>query len=87
MRSRQFWEDTAERAAKTAAQAILAVFVAGVTIMSVDWVDTLAIGATAALVSVLTSIASAGARNTESASLVAPKPDYVGEHRAPDVEG
>ena len=86
MRSRQFWEDTAERAIKTFAQALLGVFVAGVTIMSVDWVDTLAIGATAALVSVLTSIASAGVRNPQSASLVAPKPDYVGEHRAPDVE-
>lgn len=82
MRSRQFWEDTAERAIKTAAQAILAVFVAGVTIMSVDWVDTLAIGATAALVSVLTSIASAGVRNPESASLVAPRAGHVGEHRA-----
>lgn len=86
MRSRQFWEDAAERAGKTFAQALLGVFVAGVTIMSVDWVDTLAIGATAALVSVLTSIASAGVRNPESASLVAPRPAYVGEHRAPDVE-
>ncbi|BAC17672.1 hypothetical protein HMPREF0290_0860 [Corynebacterium efficiens YS-314] len=84
MFSSQFIKDAAERATKTAAQAILAVFVAGVTIMSVDWVDTLAIGATAALVSVLTSIASAGVRNPESASLVAPRPDYVGEHRAPE---
>lgn len=82
MFSHQFIKDAAERAIKTAAQAILAVFVAGVTIMSVDWVDTLAIGATAALVSVLTSIASAGVRNPESASLVATKPGYVGEHRA-----
>lgn len=85
MRSRQFWEDTAERAIKTFAQALLGTFVAGVTIMSVDWVDALAIGATATLVSVLTSIASAGTRNPESASLVAPRPDYVGGHRAPDV--
>lgn len=67
MRSAKFWQDTAERALKTAAQSVLAVFVAGVTIMSVDWVGTLAIGATAALVSVLTSVASAG--RTESASL------------------
>lgn len=67
MRSAKFWQDAAERALKTAAQSVLAVFVAGVTIMSVDWVDTLAIGATAALVSVLTSVASAG--RTESASL------------------
>lgn len=88
MRSRQFWQDTAERAIKTAAQAILAVFVAGVTILSVDWVDTLAIGATAALVSVLTSIASAGIRDPESASLVAPRPapGYTGGHRVPDTE-
>ena len=87
MRSRQFWEDTAERAIKTFAQALLGVFVAGVTIMSVDWVDALAIGSTATLVSVLTSIASAGARNPESASLVAPRAGHVGEHRTPDVEG
>ena len=82
MRSKQFWQDTAERAVKPFAQALLGVFVAGVTIMSVSWVDALAVGATAALVSVLTSVASAGAKNPESASLVAPKPDYVGEHRA-----
>ena len=81
MRSRQFWEDTAERAIKTFAQALLGVFVAGVTIMSVDWVDALAVGATASLVSVLTSIASAGARDPESASLVVPR---AGEHRAAD---
>lgn len=86
MRSRQFYQDLAERAVKTFAQALLGVFVAGVTIMSVDWVDALAIGATAALISVLTSVASAGARDPESASLVAPKPGYVGEHRAPDPQ-
>ena len=67
MRSAKFWQDAAERALKTAAQSVLAVFVAGVTIMTVDWVDTVAIGATAALVSVLTSVASAG--RSESASL------------------
>ena len=36
----------------------------------------LAVGATAALVSVLTSVASAGARDPESASLVTPKPTH-----------
>lgn len=70
MRSSKFWLDTAERAVKTFAQAVLGVFVAGVTIISVDWVDTLAIGATAALVSVLTSVASTGTGNKESPSLV-----------------
>ena len=77
MRSKQFWQDTAERAVKTFAQALLGVFVAGVTIMSVSWVDALAVGATAALVSVLTAVASAGAKNPESASLVAPKPTHT----------
>ncbi|WP_172796481.1 holin [Corynebacterium glutamicum] len=85
--AKPFVADLTERAIKTFAQALLGVFVAGVTIMSVDWVDALAIGATATLVSVLTSIASAGTRNPESASLVAPRAGHVGEHRAPDVEG
>lgn len=70
MRSKQFWLDTAERAVKTLAQSLLAVFAAGVTIISVDWKETLAIGATAALVSVLTSVASVGKGERESASLV-----------------
>lgn len=70
MRSKQFWLDTAERAVKTLAQSLLAVFAAGATIVSVDWKETLAIGATAALVSVLTSVASVGKGDRESASLV-----------------
>lgn len=70
MRSKQFWLDAAERAVKTLAQSLLAVFAAGVTIISVDWKETLAIGATAALVSVLTSVASVGKGERESASLV-----------------
>lgn len=78
MVNKTFWYDLAERAIKTAAQALLAVFVAGVTIMSVDWVDALAITGTAALVSVLTSIASAGVGSKDTASLVT----APGKHRA-----
>ena len=78
MLSRAFLKDLAERAIKTAAQALLAVFVAGVTIMSVDWVDALAITGTAALVSALTSIASAGVGSKGTASLVS----EPGKHRA-----
>lgn len=78
MLSKTFWTDVAERAIKTFAQALLSVFVAGVTIMSVSWVDALAVGATAALVSVLTSIASAGSGDRTSASLVS----APGKHRA-----
>jgi len=78
LNSKSFWLDLVERATKTAAQALLAVFVAGVTIMSVDWVDALAITGTAALVSILTSIASAGVGSKDNASLVT----TPGRHRA-----
>lgn len=77
MFTRAFALDAAERAVKTFAQALVAVFVAGVTIMSVPWGDALAVAATAALVSGLTSVSSAelGQRGTASAV-------YTGRHRA-----
>jgi len=53
-----FWKAAAERAVKTFAQSLVALFIAGVTILSIDWVQALAVSGTAALVSVLTSIAS-----------------------------
>ena len=53
-----FWKAAAERAIKTFAQSLVALFVAGVTILTIDWVQALAVSGTAALVSVLTSIAS-----------------------------
>ena len=98
MYTSEFWKDAGERATKTAAQALVALFVAGVTIMSVDWVEALAIAGTAALVSVLTSVASAGRGNHDSASalkhvgkpsVVAPSgkdslPAYDGPTSTPD---
>lgn len=56
--SRAFIVAAGERAVKTFAQALVAVFAAGVTILDIDWVQSLAIAGTAALLSVLTSIAS-----------------------------
>lgn len=53
-----------ERALKTFAQALVAVFAAGaVTVLDVDWTQALAVSGTAAVVSVLTSIVSANIGN------------------------
>lgn len=60
MFSKSFWLDTAERALKTVAQVLVAVFaVSGVTVLNADWPTALATAGTAALVSVLTSLLSA----------------------------
>ncbi len=58
LNDRGFWIATSERAIKTFCQALVALFVAGVTVLTIDWVQGLAVAATAAVVSVLTSIAS-----------------------------
>ena len=76
MRSKQFWQDLAERAVKTFAQTLITVLAVGVPVWDMDWVNALGIAAGATSLSALSSIASAGARNTESASLVAPKPTH-----------
>ena len=53
-----FWIATSERAIKTFCQALVGLFVAGVTVLKIDWQQGLAVAATAAVASVLTSIAS-----------------------------
>ncbi len=53
-----FWIAAGERAVKTFAQSLVALFVAGVTVLTIDWQQALAVAATAAVVSVLTSVAS-----------------------------
>lgn len=71
MFTKAFWLDAGERAIKTFVQAFLSVFaVSGVTILNLDWKEALALSATAALGSILTSIISAKAGGTETASLV-----------------
>lgn len=68
--TRGFWRETAERAIKTAAQALLALLTVGVTVFDLDWVAALQISVTAAFASVLSSIASAGFGERGSPSLV-----------------
>ena len=64
MWNKQFALAVLERALKTFAQSLVAVFAAGsVTLLDADWTQALAVSGTAALVSVLTSIASAGVGN------------------------
>ena len=67
---RMFWIAVGERAVKTFAQSLVALFIAGVTILTVDWQQALAVSGTAALVSVLTSIASSRIGPFDGPSLV-----------------
>lgn len=58
--TKEFWSGAIERALKTVAQSVVAVLgVAGVGLLSIDWVQTLSVAAAAGLASILTSIADA----------------------------
>lgn len=55
-----FWKATGERALRTFAQALAALIGAGaVSVIDIDWAASIGIAATAALLSVLTSIGAA----------------------------
>ena len=64
-----FWIAAGERAVKTFAQSLVALFVAGVTVLTIDWQQALAVSVTAAVVSVLTSVASVRLGQFEGPSL------------------
>lgn len=64
-----FWIAAGERAVKTFAQSLVALFVAGVTVLTIDWQQGLAVAATAAVVSLLTSVASVRLGSFEGPSL------------------
>lgn len=71
MLNKSFWKDALERAVKTAAQTAVALIGTGaVGIIDVDWVNIASVSGVAALVSVLTSVASGPFGPTDSASIV-----------------
>lgn len=65
-----FWANAFERAVKTFAQALAAFLVADVSVTDVDWDKGFGISATAAVISLLTSLVSAPLGPTGSPSLV-----------------
>lgn len=68
-----FWKDAGERAVKTAAQALLSLWLVGdlaFDLLTVDWGSALGVAAGAAVISVLTSLVSAPAADVGTASLV-----------------
>lgn len=69
--TRTFWADTIERAVKTLAQAMIAQLGAGAFgLLDVNYVTLLSVSGLAAVISILTSIASSSTGSSNSASLV-----------------
>lgn len=70
MWSLRFWKDAAERAVRTAAQALLALWATSVSgILDVDWPQAASVAGLAAFTSVLMSLVGSGIGDTESASM------------------
>lgn len=66
----KFWKDAGERAIRTAAQALLALWATDVSgVLTVDWLQAGSVAALAGLMSVLMSIVATGVGDRESASL------------------
>jgi hypothetical protein len=71
MFTKSFWKQTAERAVKSAAQGVAAVWVGdGFNVLSADWKVTLGAALTGAGLSVLTSIITSGGGEPDSPSAV-----------------
>ena len=74
MFSRRFWKLTAERAVKVFAESLVAVLVAaGTGLLSTDWTTALSTAGMAALLAVLTSVASSGIGPKGSPSVLQPE--------------
>lgn len=71
MLTRSFWKDALERAVKTFAQAAAALLTAdGIGLTDANWVQIASVAGMAAVVSILTSVASAPVGTPGNASLV-----------------
>ena len=73
-----FWKDTFERLVKTFAQALLAIFLVApqTNVVNFDWPSALGVAATAAVISLLTSVVSAiGTKNTATVSPASAAPN------------
>lgn len=71
MLSKPFWKDALERAVKTAAQTAVALIGTGaVGIIDVDWANIASVSGVAALVSLLTSVASGPIGEPDTPSVV-----------------
>ena len=87
MITKQFWLDTAERAVRTFAQALLALLGAGaVNILSVDWPQALSVSAGAALVSVLMSVVASGIGAKGTPSILPEAGKNISSAPAPDLD-
>jgi hypothetical protein len=63
-----FWKDAAERAIRTAAQALLALWATDISgVLAVDWLQAGSVAALAALTSILMSIVATGVGDKDSA--------------------
>lgn len=83
-----FWKATIERAIKTLAQTAAATAGVGVGLLDIGWVDVASLSGAAALLSVLTSVASAAATDGSPSladEVIAPDPDLF-EPLDPAVE-
>jgi hypothetical protein len=81
MFTRLFWKDVFERSVKTFAQALLALFLVApqTPILAFDWPSALGLGATAAVISLLTSfVSSVGTNNVSTISPASIAPDSRG---------
>lgn len=80
MWSKQWWLDVAERLLRTFAQTFLAVFIPNGITPVADWKTALISAGTAAVLSLLMSVAASGIGNPSSASLVRVAPNIGGRH-------